>query len=181
METESIQEMFPTKNEQRIARKVIGTIQKCPDSNSLHISELISPSKSSEARIVECNGLNHILDGLRALGIISCKKDHFNLTHKSQFRVKKATSNKSKRKMSSFRSGHKRYVVFECVNCGTANGSRSSQQSAACKTCNQKNKVDDTLKVLLKTNNILELQESIQQSKIQKQLYRNYRRLSLCK
>jgi DNA-directed RNA polymerase subunit RPC12/RpoP len=168
MEIEQLNEMFPSKSEQRIAQKVVETLGKSPDSDALEISELMSPNKSSNARTAECNGLGHILDGLRALGVISCTMDHFRLSSKSKGVANHFYGSKPKKHNSPLQRGQIRYVVFICEKCGAAVGSRSSQRSAICKTCNHKNVLDGEHKVLLKTNSFLELQAAIQQAKIER-------------
>jgi len=169
MKTELIEEMFPSKSVQRLAQKIIDTLEKCPDSDALQISELISFNKSTGAKIAGYKELYHILDGLRALGIVSCTNDLFSLNHLDgqTFRPIYCLDNAKKRKLPLQRS-QLRYVVFICSNCGAAIGSRSSQLSTTCKTCNHKNSIDNGQKVLIRTHSFLDLQEAIQQANIQR-------------
>ncbi len=169
MEVEQIIEMFPSKNEQRIAQRIIETLKVCPDSNAIQISDTISPNKSASARMAECKGLSHILDGLRALGVISRTVDNFSLIFEKEAAASRFfDSRKAKTRYAPVKRGQTQYVVFVCENCGTAVGSHSYQRSATCKTCNHKNKIDNEHKVLLRTNSFLELQSAIQQAKYQK-------------
>ena len=169
MEVKQIIEMFPSRNEQRIAKRIIDTLKVRPDSNAMQISDAISPNKSANARVAECKGLSRILDGLRALGIISCTIDNFSLSFEKEAAASHFfNSHKAKTRYAPVTRGQMQYVVFVCENCGAAVGSRSYQRSAACKTCNHKNKIGNEHKVLLRTNSFLELQSAIQQAKYQK-------------
>jgi hypothetical protein len=168
MEAEKIIEMFPSKSEQRIAQRVIENLKVYPDINAMQISQAISPNKTASARMADCNGLYHILDGLRALGAITCTADNFSLNSKNEASVSLICGSNKPNAHSPLVTGQARYVVFVCDNCGAAIGTRSSQMSTTCKTCNQRNKIDNEHKVLLKTNSYLELLAAIQQAKNQK-------------
>jgi hypothetical protein len=174
MEAEKIIEMFPSKSEQRIAQRVIENLRVYPDSNAMQISTAISPNKSESTRAADCNGLYHILDGLRALGAITYTSDYFNLNSENKASVILVYGSKKSNAQGSPVKKQARYVVFECENCGAAIGTRSSQMSVTCKTCNRRNKIDDEHKVLLKTNGFLEMQVAIQQDKKQKAASTDY-------
>ena len=160
--------MFPSKSEQRIAQRVIENLRVYPDSNVMQISSAISPNKSESARAADCNGLYHILDGLRALGAITCTSDNFTLNSKNKAKVSLIYGSKKPNTQRFPAKRQTRYIVFVCDNCEAAIGTRSSHKSVTCKTCNRRNKIDNAHKVLLRTNSFLELQAAIQQAKNQK-------------
>ena len=151
--------MFTANSERRIAQKVIETLKSHPGSDISELSDYISPCKTTSAKMSEQNGLNHILDGLRALGFITCTKDHFWLSYQRQ-QVLCLT-----RRISIKPNSQARYIVFECDRCGAAVGSRSSQRSAVCTSCNHTNMINYS-KVVCSTNSLLLLQKAIQKSKI---------------
>jgi hypothetical protein len=62
-------------------------------------------------------------------------------------------------------------LVSLCKKCGAVVGSRNSQMSVTCKTCDHKNPLDSEDNVLLRTSSLLELQEVIQLDKIQRLAY----------
>ncbi len=83
---EQVEDMFIANSERRIAQKVIETLKSHPGSDIFDLSDYMSPYKTTSAKISEQYGLNHILDGLRALGFITCTRDHFWLsTRKNKF------------------------------------------------------------------------------------------------
>jgi len=159
MMAEQVEDMFTANSERRIAHKIIETLKSHPGSDIFELSDYISPYKTTSAKMSEQNGLNHILDGLRALGFITCTKDHFWLSYQRK-QVLRLT-----RKISIKPKSQARYIVFECDSCGAAVGSRSSQRSAVCPSCNHKNMIN-FCKILCRTNSLLELQKTIQKSKI---------------
>jgi hypothetical protein len=165
MEAEKIIEMFPSKSEQRIAQRVIENLKGYPDSNTMQISEAISPNKSEKARAADFNGLYHILDGLRALGAITCTSDSFSLNSKNETSICLLHGSKKPDAQHAPVKRQTQYLIFVCDNCGAAIGTRSSQKSATCKTCNRRNKIDNEHKVLLRTNSSLDLKAAIQQAK----------------
>lgn len=176
MNIEQIQEMFPSKNEQKIAQKILETIKNSPDCSTLKIANQMFPYKSANAKKADSNGLYRILDGLRALGLITYRidplettflgKDHFSLSleGKTTLRLIYGT-HKPKSPRQTMQA---QYIVFVCQNCGAPVGGRSSQRSATCKNCNHKNNLYEEHKVLLTTNSVLELQEAIQRAKTQR-------------
>jgi len=166
MKVEQVEEMFPSKGEQRIAQRLIETLKNCPDINVEKIAELIFPHKLPSAKVEGSNGLYHILDGLRALGIITCTLDKFSLIPENKAAQSIFPRSDKAKNRNLPPKGQSRYVLFVCKTCGEAVGSRSSQKSSTCKTCNHKNNVDGNNNVLLRTNSFLELQETIQQAKI---------------
>jgi len=165
MEAQKIIEMFPSKSERRIAQKVIENLKVYPDSNTMQISEAISPNKSENARAANFNGLYHILDGLRALGAITCTSDNFNLNSKNETSISLLHGSKKPNAQRAPVKRQTQYLIFVCDNCGAAIGTRSSQKSATCKTCNRRNKIDNEHKILLTTNSSLDLKAAIQQTK----------------
>ena len=156
---EQVEDMFTANSERRIAQKVIETLKSHPGSDIFELSDYMSPYKTTSAKMSEQNGLSHILDGLRVLGFITCTRDHFWLSYQRK-QVLCLT-----RKISLKPKSQARYVVFECDNCGAAVGSRSSQRSAVCTSCNHKNMIN-YCKVVCSTNSLLVLQKAIQKSKI---------------
>ncbi len=167
MKVEQVEEMFPSKGEQRIAQRLIETLKNCPDINVEKIAELMFPHKLPSAKIEVSNGLYHILDGLRALGIITCTLDNFILSPKNKAAQSIFPGSDKAKNRNLPLKGQSRYVLFLCETCGAAVGSRGSQKSSTCKTCNHINNVDGDNNVLLRTNSFLELQEAIQQAKIE--------------
>ena len=159
--------MFPSKSEQRMAQRVLETLKKQPDSNAVQISDLMSPRKSPNAKIAESHGLYHILDGLRALGLVTCIIDNFSLSLENEAAASLIYGLQTKTHNPPT-NAQARYVVFVCEKCGAATGTRSSQKSATCKTCNHRNNLGDEHEVLLRTNNAHELQSAIQQTKNQR-------------
>jgi len=174
MEAEKIIEMFPSRSEQRIAQRVIENLKVYPESNAMQISSAISPNKSESARAADCNGLYHILDGLRALGAVTCTSDNFTLNSKNKAKVSLIYGSKKPNTKRFLVKRQARYIVFVCDNCGATIGTRSLQKSATCKTCNHRNKIDNEHKVLLKTNGLFEMQAAIQQDKKQKATSTDY-------
>jgi hypothetical protein len=77
VKVEQIQDMFPTKNEQRIAQIVLEILVKNYNVDVIQISEQMSPNKSPSARVTQCQGLNRTLTDLYALGIIDCSQDYY--------------------------------------------------------------------------------------------------------
>lgn len=67
--------------------------------------------------------LGHILDGLRALGVISCTMDQFSLSFESQGLASQVYCLKPKKRNLPLQRRQTRYVVFVCGNCGAAVGS----------------------------------------------------------
>ena len=175
MKAEQIQEMFPAKNEQIAAQRIIETLKNLPDSNALQISDLMSPQKSPSARIADSNGLYHVLKGLQALGAVTCRinpigasfliQDHFSLNLASEKALSALQRLDEAKRRSPIGSGQARYILFVCSNCGAVIGARSSQKSATCTICNHRNKIGEACNVLLRTDSCLELQSAIQQAK----------------
>jgi hypothetical protein len=159
MMAEQVEEMFVAKSERRIAQKVIETLKSHPGSNIFELSDYMSPYKTTSAKMSEQNGLRHILDGLRVLAFITCTRDNFWLKYQTQ-KVYCLT-----RKINAKPKLHTRYDVFECDSCGAPIGSRSSQRTAVCTSCNYKN-IINYCKVVCNTNSLPQLQKAIQKSKI---------------
>jgi hypothetical protein len=159
MMAEQVEDMFTANSERRIAQKVIETLKSHPGSDIFELSDYMFPYKATSAKMSEQNGLRYILDGLFVLGFITCTRDHFWLSYqrKQVLCLAQQTSTKPKSQV--------RYVVFECDSCGAAVGSRSSQRSAVCTSCNHKN-IINYCKVVCSTNSLLVLQKTIQKSKI---------------
>jgi hypothetical protein len=159
MMAEQVEDMFTAYSVRRIAQKVIEILKSHPGSDIFELSDNMSPYKTTSAKMSEQNGLRHILDGLFVLGFITCARDHFWLSYQRK-QVLCLTQ-----KISTKPKSQARYVVFECDSCGAAVGSRSSQRSAVCTSCNHKN-IINYCKVVCSTNSLLVLQKAIQKSKI---------------
>jgi len=177
MKVEQIQEMFPTKSQQRIVQRIIETLKNCPDLNVLQISDLMSPHKSPSARLADCQGLCQILTNLQAMQVIARRynlggtlaQDRFSLNDASDEALSLLYSlHKAKKGNPPVDNGQPRYIAFLCKHCGAVIGTCSSLKSATCKECNHKNNIDAAHEVLLRTNDSLALQSTIQQANIQR-------------
>ena len=172
----NIEEMFPTKPEQRLAQRIIEVLQRYPDIPVAQIKEHLLQRKT----IGHDQMLYQMMKNLQSLNIVSCsarspaggeysfiEKDYFTLTPKAEdalsalYNLHKAAPYKPPISRGA------RYIVFLCGKCGAAVGARNSQKSASCTRCNYKNPIDEKLEVLLKTNNMYEMQSAIHMAKFQ--------------
>ncbi len=171
-----IEEMFPTKPEQTMAQRIIEVLQKYPDITVAEIGKHLWRRET----IGHDQTLYQMMKNLQSLNIVTCRirstageytieKDYFTLTSNAEDALKALYSlHKAAPYKPPVRRGL-RYIVFLCGKCGVAVGARNSQKSASCAHCNYKNPIDEKLKILLKTNNMCEMQSAIQMSKLQGQ------------
>jgi len=171
----SIEEMFPTRPEQTMAQRIIEVLQKYPDISVAEIGKHLYQRKT----IGHNQTLYQMMKTLQSLKIVSCRirplageytieKDYFRLTSKAEDALKTLYSlHKAAPYKPRVRRGP-RYIIFLCGKCGVPVGARSSQKSAFCAHCNYRNLIDEKL-VLLKTNNMYEMQSAIQMLKSQGQ------------
>lgn len=172
----SIEGMFPTKPEQTLAQRIIEVLQKHPDITVGEIEKHLYQRKT----IGHNQALYQMMKNLQSLKIVSCRirplageytieKDYFKLTSNAEDALKALYSlHKAAPYKPRVRRGP-RYIVFLCGKCGVPVGARSSQESASCAHCNYRNPIDEELEVLLKTNNMYEMQSAIQMLKSQGQ------------
>jgi hypothetical protein len=169
MNIEQIQEMFPTKNEQRIAERILETLEDSPNLDVIQISEMMSPHKSPSAQLADCHGLNGVLTDLQALGIVVSNQDCFSLNHANSEALDLFCSlHKTKRNNPPADTQKPKYTALLCGYCGEIISTRGSFKSATCTKCGRKNSLGNTCEVLLKTNDSVELQSTVKQKKIQR-------------
>ena len=173
----NIEEMFPTKPEQTMAQRIIEVLQKYPDSNVIEMGEHLWKQKTASAKASANPSLYMMMKNLQSLSIVVCRiepfkpdpyqKDHFTLTSSAEAALNALYSLHKAPPYKPGVSRGARYIVFLCGKCGAAVGARNSQKSASCTRCNYKNPIDEKLKVLLKTDNMYEMQSAIQMAKFQ--------------
>jgi hypothetical protein len=169
MEIEQICEMFPTKNEQRLAQRVLEIIINHSNVSVYEISEIMFPNKSTSARMSDCCGLNQVLTDLHALGIIVCSQDCFGPNSVSGKALSLLCAlHTAKRNNQTVESETPKYIALLCGFCGEIIGTRGSSKSATCKKCGHKNSLQNTCEVILKTSDWVKLQSTIKQNKIER-------------
>lgn len=127
----------------------------------------MSPDKSPSARMAECQGLNHILTDLYVLGIIDCSQDYYSPNDVTNEALGLLYSlHKAKRKNPRTENGKPKYIALLCGYCGEIISTRGSSNSATCIKCGQKNTIDNTCEVLVRTDDMVELQSTIKREKI---------------
>ena len=173
-----IEEMFPTKNEQRLAQRVIETLKNCPGNNTIEIGKRMWPEKTPSARLACDPALYQVLKSLQSLNIVICRinpfsisyfeKDHFTLNQNAEEALTILYNLHKARPYSPAINDGFRYIVFACSFCGAAVGARNSQKSATCIRCNHKNNLKDkSLEILLRTNNVQEASSAIKDANTQ--------------
>lgn len=173
----NIEEMFPTKSEQRMIQRIIEVLQKYPDSNIIEIGkhlwqkDAVAPSLS----------LYETMKNLQSLNIVTCRikridpseemfrVDYFTLTSKAEEALIRLRSLHKAKPYSPRVNRGLKYIVFLCGKCGFPVGARNNQKSASCTWCNYKNPMDEKLEVLLETNDMYEMQSTIKMAKSQSQ------------
>jgi uncharacterized CHY-type Zn-finger protein len=169
MKVEIIQSMFPTKNEQRNAQRVLEILMKNYNVDILQISEKISPAKSLSARMAECRGLNRILTDLFALGVIERSQDYYSPNDTTDEALNLMYSlYKAKTRNHPTKNSVPKYLALLCGYCGEIMSARGASKSAICPNCGKKNSLGNTCEILFRADDVIKFQSLIKQEKIKK-------------
>jgi hypothetical protein len=167
MNSERFQEMFPSRNEQKIVRKVLEVLIKHYNVNVFQISEKLSPNKSQSARISECQGLNRILTDLRVIGVVEYNQDCYSPNTESQEVLNFLNQlYPDTRKQVPAESKKGRYLTLLCGYCGSVISAKGSYKTVTCPICSRQNSIDNTCEVIVTNNNAAEFQSRIKKEKI---------------
>jgi hypothetical protein len=167
---EKILEMFPTKNEQRNAERVLESLLKNYNINAFQVSELLSPNKSFSAINSQSQGINQVLTNLYALGIIDSNEGIYNPNDISRKALDFLYSLcKSKRKTQPISDIKPKFVALFCASCGAIISTKGSSKTTVCKICYHKNNLEETGAVfLIRTNNRTEFLSTIKEAKMKR-------------
>ncbi len=174
MEFDSFNEMFPSRSQQMLAKRVLEMLSRCPNLDLFEISEKLSPNKSESARMADCHRLEeHILKNLQAFRIITCKQGTYSLGENGNeaLDLLKLVC-KAKRKTAQIDPRKPKYVAFFCVKCRKPVGGRGTGKSATCTYCGCKNDLD-MARIILRTNDSGKLRSTIEQIKLDRALVGN--------
>jgi hypothetical protein len=175
MKIEQINEMFPTKNVQRTAQRILEVLLKSYNVDVIQISEQMSPGKSDSARISECRGLSQVLTDLHVLGIIDCSQDYYSPNEATREALDLLYSLHKAKKNPSLNNDKPKYEALLCASCGAIISAKGSAKYTVCPRCNHKNNLDNAGGVLIRTNDIVDFQSKIREEKVKR--YANYRKL----
>lgn len=169
----TIEETFPTTSQQTMAQRIIQVLKNHPKSNSVQIVKYIW----GKDKQFNCEGILYLLDGLQGLNAVTCEVIKRNPKERSRFFIDYFTlTGNAEVVLNQLSAMHKappynpldgnvfRYFVFRCGNCKYVIGTRinrNGQKSATCTYCNHKNLLD-SVEVLLRTNDMYEMQSALQ-------------------